>query len=277
MSEFKFACPVCGQHITADSATAGSSLECPTCYRKIVVPQAPASADSKFILSASEANKPRPPQSIAPVLEPLSSGPTRTAVPIMLVVLLLALCAAGGTLYAFRGKIFPGKTPGASAANSPSDANNEDGAAGENKAASVPAPTNNVAWKLELADAEIPDAPAAGKLQGGFVAYNRNTLQGGALGFRQSSRGLPDLSVTINFFTKQPEDLRGKTINLTTNDSPVPRVTVRWKEGKDNRSQSFTNGYALKLELGEIAGNRIPGKIYLCLPDDGQSRVSTLR
>ena len=44
MSEFKFACPVCGQHITADSSTSGGQIECPTCFQKIVVPQAPASA-----------------------------------------------------------------------------------------------------------------------------------------------------------------------------------------------------------------------------------------
>ena len=41
MSEFKFACPVCGQHITAGSSASGSQIVCPTCFQKIVVPQAP--------------------------------------------------------------------------------------------------------------------------------------------------------------------------------------------------------------------------------------------
>jgi DNA-directed RNA polymerase subunit RPC12/RpoP len=272
MSEFKFACPICGQHITADSKSTGSQLECPTCFRKIVVPQAPTSADSKFILSASEANKPRPPQSTVPGLEPISKGPARTAVPIALVVLLIALCSAGAALYVFRGKFFkPKKEPGQSAGNA--ESSSEDGAAG-NKGAPVPVVTNNVAWDLELADNAFPDTPSAGKLRGDFVSCNRNTLQGGVLGFRQSSRGLPDLSVTLYFFAKQPEELRGKSINIATNDTPAPRVTIRWKEGKETKSQSFTSGYALKLELGEIAGNRLPGKIYLCLPDEAQSRVA---
>ena len=39
MSEFKFACPVCGQHITSDASATGKHLECPTCFQKIVVPQ----------------------------------------------------------------------------------------------------------------------------------------------------------------------------------------------------------------------------------------------
>ena len=273
MSEFKFACPICGQHITADSHGTGSQLECPTCFRKIVVPQAPASADSKYILSAAEANKPRPPQSIVPGLEPIPKAPARTAVSVALIVLLIALCSAGATLYVFRGKVFkPKKEPGRSAGNS--ESSNEDGAAADNKGAPVPVITNNVAWDLELAGHVFPETPAAGKLRGEFVAFNRNTLTGGALGFRQISRGLPDLSVTIYFFAKQPEELHGKSINITTNDTPAPRVTIRWKEGRDTKSQSFTNGYALKLELGEIAGNRVPGKIYLCLPDEAQSRVA---
>jgi len=51
MSEFKYACPVCGQHIRCDSSQAGSVMECPTCFQKITVPQAPASEEQKLILT----------------------------------------------------------------------------------------------------------------------------------------------------------------------------------------------------------------------------------
>jgi regulation of enolase protein 1 (concanavalin A-like superfamily)/DNA-directed RNA polymerase subunit RPC12/RpoP len=54
MSEFKYACPVCGQHIKCDSSQAGSVMECPTCFQKITVPQAPATDDQKFILTGSQ-------------------------------------------------------------------------------------------------------------------------------------------------------------------------------------------------------------------------------
>jgi DNA-directed RNA polymerase subunit RPC12/RpoP len=114
MSEFKFACPVCGQHITADSAATGSHLECPTCYRKIVVPQAPASADPKFVLSAAEANKPRPPRTSTPTLAPVAPKPGSPAIPFLLIAAALVLSAAGGALYAFRGKLFKPNPPAAS-------------------------------------------------------------------------------------------------------------------------------------------------------------------
>jgi hypothetical protein len=54
MSEFKFACPVCGQHMKCDSSQAGSAMECPTCFQKINAPQAPGSDEHKFILSGTK-------------------------------------------------------------------------------------------------------------------------------------------------------------------------------------------------------------------------------
>jgi hypothetical protein len=48
-AEFKFACPVCAQHIACDSSHSGSVMDCPTCFQPIIAPQAPA-AGHKFIL-----------------------------------------------------------------------------------------------------------------------------------------------------------------------------------------------------------------------------------
>src|SRR5258707_7008570 len=54
MSEFTYACPVCGQHIRCDSSQAGTQMECPTCFQKITVPQAPSSDDQKFIITGTK-------------------------------------------------------------------------------------------------------------------------------------------------------------------------------------------------------------------------------
>ena len=37
---------------------------------------------------------------------------------------------------------------------------------------------------------------------------------------------------------------------------------------------AFDSGYALRLEFGLLANNHLPGKIYLCLPDDEKSYVT---
>src|SRR5881296_3042006 len=99
MSEFKFACPVCGQHITADSKAAGTQLECPTCYRKIVVPEG-RSADSKLIISAAQADRPRPVSAeTAADFTPIRPS-SRKSIPAV-VLLLVVACAAGGAVYVF--------------------------------------------------------------------------------------------------------------------------------------------------------------------------------
>jgi outer membrane lipoprotein-sorting protein len=44
MADFKFSCPGCGQHIQCDTGYAGAQINCPSCQKTIVVPQAPRSA-----------------------------------------------------------------------------------------------------------------------------------------------------------------------------------------------------------------------------------------
>jgi len=56
--EFKFACPVCHQHIKCDASSSGQIMACPTCYRQIVVPHAPSGNTTKLILRAKQADVP---------------------------------------------------------------------------------------------------------------------------------------------------------------------------------------------------------------------------
>ena len=51
----KFACPVCGQHITADASASGTPLECPTCFQTLIIPHAPEFGDRKLVLTAAKA------------------------------------------------------------------------------------------------------------------------------------------------------------------------------------------------------------------------------
>jgi hypothetical protein len=41
MSEFKFGCPKCGQHLQCDERLAGRQIECPGCHYVIRIPPAP--------------------------------------------------------------------------------------------------------------------------------------------------------------------------------------------------------------------------------------------
>jgi hypothetical protein len=265
MSEFKFACPVCGQHITADSNAVGSKISCPTCFRKIVVPQAPASADPKFILSATEADKPRPlPSAATTASEAMPAVPRRMLVPVVLILFLVVTGAAGTTLFVMRDKIFKshhGHTEGD--ADAPLGKGMETGN-------TLPPPTNTLPWSLDVAEISYPTATVVGRIHGRDFASDRAILEGGTLTLRHPFNQT-DLGLNIYFFAKQADELAGKVLTVTTNNTRSPRVVIRWKEGTTGKRETINNNYALKIEFGTISANRIPGKIYICLPDQSQS------
>ncbi|HEY5041466.1 MAG TPA: hypothetical protein VIK53_05630 [Verrucomicrobiae bacterium] len=103
MSEFKFACPVCGQHMMCDSSQGGSVMDCPTCFQKITAPQAPASDDQKFILTGTQVTEKR----IATrglATAPGKRDSDKSVWKVAVVVAVLAL--VGAAAFALRGKLF---------------------------------------------------------------------------------------------------------------------------------------------------------------------------
>lgn len=269
MSEFKFACPICGQHITADSKDTGSQIPCPTCFRKIVVPQAPATTDPKFVLSASEANKPRP-QVTAPQLEPIKPTAGKPALPVALIILLVLACGAGATLVLLRGKIFKSSST-TSQTEQPTAKSNAPSAT---QSVQIETPDTNSLWTLDPTNA-IPDAPAMGRIHRRAFTCDRATLQGGRLTLRAGRSGPIELAVDVYFFTKEPEELVGRNAEIKPTDTKAPRVSVRWKEGDKVTSESFRNaGYAMKVEFGSASGGRLPGKVFIALPDESKSWVA---
>jgi DNA-directed RNA polymerase subunit RPC12/RpoP len=105
MSEFKYACPVCGQHMMCDSTQSGTPMECPTCFQKIVAPQAPATADTKFIITGTKVGE-RPIPAVVANAAPLPAPAPEKSFPGPAVVFVVVFCVAAAGLFAFHGKIF---------------------------------------------------------------------------------------------------------------------------------------------------------------------------
>jgi DNA-directed RNA polymerase subunit RPC12/RpoP len=103
MSEFKYACPVCGQHIKCDSSQSGTTMECPTCFQKITAPQAPATDDPKFIITGTKVGERPVPAAVADL--GAATAPEKHF-PVVAFVFVVLLCAAVAAAFVFRGKIF---------------------------------------------------------------------------------------------------------------------------------------------------------------------------
>jgi hypothetical protein len=261
MSEFKYACPVCSQHIKCDSSQAGTVMECPTCFQKIIAPQAPADADQKLILTGTKLSD-RPPQK-NPELNPYAATQVKGSSGAVVVIIILA-CIGAAAAFVYRGTIFKPKAANPTAVQVSAVTNK------------ITAPVvSDANWTLNLAAATIPDSPAAGRIHGQDFAVERAYFSNGTLTLRDSARGPVNSGIQINFSGAAVESLAGKTLNILANTNKSARVTLHWKDESDTKqNENFENNYALRLEFGSLTNNHLSGKIYLCLPDDQKSYLA---
>ncbi len=269
MSEFKFACPVCGQHITADSTASGSQLECPTCFQKIIVPQAPASPDSKFILSATQVGKPRPLPSgtgaDSLLGQPLSRSKSTLA---GIAFVLVALAAAAGVIV-FRKQIFkPTAEPVRKKAPTVQEV--------KGTLNSAPPDLSNTNWTLELAKVTFPEQTAAGRIHGTNFICERATVEGRTLGLRQGKGWPPPLGLALVLPARPVEELSGRSVGLAPDQVAAGfRVVLRWKDDQNQNVKLDVNtGFALKLAFDHPTNGVLPGRIYICLQDEAKSYVA---
>jgi len=137
-------------------------------------------------------------------------------------------------------------------------------------------------WTLDLGTAKIPEGKVNGMISGtNFVAETTRLDPVGTaqvLRLVQGPIASPDRGILIYLHLKPGEKLGGQSLSISREmmGSGVPQVAKQWKPNPKFAPQlkSFYNGYALKLELGQLADNLIPGKIFLALPDPEQTVVA---
>jgi len=252
MSEIKFACPVCGQHITCDSARSGKQVGCPTCFQKLIIPHAPQGDASKLVLNASLASSWRFQPDETKIQTAANTRSTSRSLPVTVVFLVVLICVAGA-LSTFRGEIFKGF--------------------GENdKLNSSGGDTN---WTLNLAGVAIPPTTASGRIGGRSFTLQRSVLRGGTLDLRQGADLPPEVGLTINLFARRGEDLARQSINIEATRSNAPKAILRFRNEQGQIiAQPLFHGYALKLDFGQVTNSYLPGKIYFCAPDAMKSWVA---
>ena len=251
MSEFKFACPVCGQRMAVDSSASGAQVECPTCFQIVVVPKAPAEG-SKYQLSAT--------QYIKPVILPPAAS-TKAASPVVhqrksaLLIFALILACAVVTALVVREKIVQSQPGRMAMAVSP-------------------------LWTLDLTNAVFPKRAAAGEIHGRDFVYRQAVLLHDFLTLRSGNGWQSEMAANIFLVhtadsPNAAEMLSGRSFEVGSNQTgSIPAVSLVWRDGNMRVTETFTNGYAMKLEFGTVSSNQLPGKIYLCLPDEMKSCVT---
>ncbi|HKI69360.1 MAG TPA: hypothetical protein VKA67_07220, partial [Verrucomicrobiae bacterium] len=167
MSEFKFACPVCGQHIKCDSSQSGTTMECPTCFQKIVAPHAPATDDSKFILTGTKLGE----RQISTAFGKSANGRATRKTPsvlavlrrfpaVTIVVLVALLGATAAVLLNFTGSSFNSVSTTTGGTNQ-TGGRTKNGLPPDGSQATCSS-AGDMAWTLNFDSVRIPNSAAAG-------------------------------------------------------------------------------------------------------------------
>jgi tetratricopeptide (TPR) repeat protein len=154
----------------------------------------------------------------------------------------------------------------------------ESSASGVSKTAIGPTSVeeSNVGWRMELEDVRIPNKIAGGKIHGHDFIVEDAKLENGILTLRQGKDFFPDYGVMIFLFLKEGEEIEQKVFNVSSDQrSGSPHIHMKWKpKGKDiPKTQMFMKDYAMRLQFFEKEEGKLPGKIYLSLPDEMKSFI----
>jgi len=143
-------------------------------------------------------------------------------------------------------------------------------------------PMQPAVWTLDLDKAKAAKGKANGMISGtNFVPEIVRLDKVGPtclLRLLQGAAAAPDLGFMVYLRLNAGESVTGRTWTVTQDlkDKNLPQVVKVWKSNPRYAAtqKSFSSGYAMKLELGDITDGVISGKIFLALPDPEQSVVA---
>jgi len=265
MSEFKFACPVCGQHMMCDSSLGGTVMECPTCFQKITAPQAPLSDEQKFIITGTKKSE-RPASTIPETASKFA--PAKKGFPGALIVIIIFILTGAAAAFIYRGTIFKSANPPTVPATVPPSSTLPVVVVPAN----LPLPAGTNYWRLNVNAVGTPEIPAGGKVHGKFFTGQKMVLNADGLTIRTANYP-PEAGIAVYLRPNPIESLFGKSIAFGADTPEAPPVFLRWKDAQGQAAQQAETGYALRIEFEQPAGNYISGKIYLCAPDEMKSYV----
>lgn len=305
MSDIKFSCPHCAQHISCDSGWSGQTVACPSCQQSVVVPQlglaiAPTAAPPPPLPTAvPPAPQPQPqlekrPWSglaIASIILCFGFGPigwiasiicghmakTRIAMnPKLrgnglattgLAVSYSFLCLLlFGIGLAFYFKDQRQKELAQQKQEwAAREAQRQAGQAQRDADFQKAVAENRVPFKEPKL--EMPTNAVAGLVGGQRFTYEHAIASQGSFLLREGKNLRPERAITIRTLVS-PTDLAGKTLLVTpeTRNARL-QVTAEWLDAANKTQRNWaTRGYYLKVSFGPIENKRMNGSIELRMP-----------
>jgi hypothetical protein len=134
-------------------------------------------------------------------------------------------------------------------------------------------------WTTDVKAMVFPASPAAGTVSGQPFAPQTadiSRIRGRFLTLRQGDESNPDAEVRILLAAGKDENFAGKTYEVAPDAGPgAPAISVaRKSQDRPAEPALFTDKYALRLEFGQESAGKLPGRVYLCLPDESKTYLA---
>jgi hypothetical protein len=132
-------------------------------------------------------------------------------------------------------------------------------------------------WRTELADVLVPGTPAAGKLQGESFYPDRTEFWNRGLVLSEGRGLVPARDVRIQIPLRNGEVPDGKSYDVRPRSgpgSPLIYMSRKPPSARKRLTQVVMKGYSMRLVFGRRQNGRLPGRLYLCLPDGQRSYVA---
>jgi Domain of unknown function (DUF4190) len=134
---------------------------------------------------------------------------------------------------------------------------------------SDPGNSGGSGWTMDVKDAQIPDSPVSGQIHGQDFQFKRALLRNGNLKFTSANGSKYVIIHGLGM------DIANKSFEMDTNTiSNTLKVEISWDDNGHASTQTFDSFYAMELKFDAAQKRKIPGRIYLCLPDDSKTYIA---
>lgn len=297
MADFKFSCPHCAISVECDELWCGHEIQCPSCQKEFVVPPKPdapphatfakaAQGPARLSIGQSRSQLASAPKAVAPQVAALEqklsqakSGQKGSAMKWVTAGIVVVVLGVGGYFgYPYAKEWQAKRAEAAKQASAPPPETNAAPAEPPPPPPPKELPVLPAVWTLDVAQAKIPEGKANGTISGTNFVVESAVCTPQVLRLYQGPAVSPDREILVYLRLSAGESLTNHTWTVAkdTRAKDVSQVVKRWKPNPrfGAQTRSYSSGYALKLELGDVVSNSLPGKIFLALPDTEQSVVA---
>ena len=133
------------------------------------------------------------------------------------------------------------------------------------------------AWTMNVLNAGIPDEPVSGEVNNLEFRMDAALIENGVLILRKGSERSPTQVVEVHNIQRPGEALDGKKFELAdVSGVNTPTVRMKWEDPKklSMPMRLYDNSFAIKLEFGNMEDGKIPGKVFIAVPDGQKSYIS---